>query len=118
MNKNDVDVRALAKLARLEVSAEELAKLENEIPDILAFVETVQKAAVSRETTTPALHNVMRSDENPHESGVYTETLMKAAPVSENNRVVVKQVVSRAEIFRKQSDHENPSVVSKKATKK
>ena len=42
-----IDVRALAKLARLEVSDAELAKLEKEIPDILAFVETIKKADVS-----------------------------------------------------------------------
>jgi len=90
-----VDVVALAKLARLEVSDAELAKLEKEIPDILAFVETIQKAPVSKEVKAPALRNVMRADENPHESGVYTETLLKAAPTSEDNRIVVKQVISR-----------------------
>jgi len=37
-----IDVRALASLARLEVSDEELAKLEKEIPEILKFVETIQ----------------------------------------------------------------------------
>lgn len=90
-----IDVAALAKLARLEVSAEELQKLEKEIPDILAFVETIQKAPVSKEAKSPALRNVMRADENPHESGVYTEKLIKAAPASENDRIVVRQVVSR-----------------------
>ena len=90
-----IDVAALAKLARLEVGADELAKLEKEIPDILAFVETIQKAPVSKEVQAPALHNVMRVDENPHETGEYTERLMKAAPASEGNRIVVKQVISR-----------------------
>ena len=46
---DQVDIAALAKLARLEVSAEELAKLEEEIPAILHFVETIQKANVSAE---------------------------------------------------------------------
>ena len=112
----DIDISALAKLARLEVSAGELEKLKKEIPDILAFVEAIQEAPVSKEATTPELRNVMRADENPHESGKYTDVLLRAAPAQENNRIVVKQVVSRAEIFRKRSDHENPSVVSKKAT--
>ena len=40
----EIDVAALAKLARLEVSAEELAKLEKEIPSILAFVETYMES--------------------------------------------------------------------------
>jgi aspartyl/glutamyl-tRNA(Asn/Gln) amidotransferase C subunit len=90
-----VDITALAKLARLEVSSEELAKLEKEIPEILHFVETIQKANTGTEVSAPALRNVMRADGDPHESGVFTERLLKAAPKSENGRIVVKQVVSR-----------------------
>ena len=90
-----VDVAALAKLARLEVSAEELTKLETEIPEILAFVDTIQKADVSTEAKSPAHHNVMRPDENPHESGEYTERILDAAPARDGDRIAVKQVISR-----------------------
>ena len=90
------DVRALAKLARLEVSDAELARLEKEIPDILAFVATIQKADVGKEAGTSALQNVMRADENPHESGIYTEKLLSAAPAREGDRIVVKQVIKRS----------------------
>jgi|SRR3989344_941649 len=90
-----VDVSALAKLARLEVSDEEVARLEKEIPDILAFVEVIQKAHTGKEAEAPALRNVMRADENPHESGMYTEKLLAAAPAREGNRIAVKQVLSR-----------------------
>ena len=90
-----VDITALARLARLEVSDAELKKLETEIPDILAFVETIQKADVSTEAKTDGLRNVMRADENPHDSGKYTKTLLDAAPAREGNRVAVKQVISR-----------------------
>lgn len=96
MNKGEaVDIKGLAKLARLEVSDEELAKLEKEIPDILAFVETIQKADTSTISITPELRNVMRADENPHESGMYTEKLLSAAPAREGDKVAVKQVISR-----------------------
>ena len=95
MSKNNVDIRALAKLARLDVTDEELAKLEKEIPDILAFVQTIQKAVADMPLSSPSLRNVMRADENPHGSEMYTEKLIKAAPASENNRIVVKQVISR-----------------------
>lgn len=112
-----VDIRALAALARVDVTDAEVAKLETEIPNILKFVETIQKADISGVKNDTSLHNVMRADENPHDSGMYTETLLAAAPAREGNRIAVKQVISRAEIFKERSDYENPSVVSKKATK-
>ena len=90
-----VDIAALAKLARLEVSEAELKQLEKEIPAILAFVETIQKAKTEKEVGTPALHNVMRADENPHESGKYTKQLLDAAPSRDGDRIAVKQVISR-----------------------
>ena len=88
-----VNLAALAKLARLEVPDAELAKLEKEIPDILNFVEIIQGAPVSKEEAVPGLRNVMRADENPHESGVYTEKLLADAPAREGNRIAVKQVI-------------------------
>ena len=94
-----IDVRALASLARLEVSDEELAKLEKEIPDILKFVETIQKVAGKEISPSSGLINVMRADNppagGPHEGGKYTEALLKAAPASVDNRIAVKQVISR-----------------------
>jgi aspartyl-tRNA(Asn)/glutamyl-tRNA(Gln) amidotransferase subunit C len=90
-----VDIKALAELARLDISDAEVAKLEKEIPDILKFVEQIQNVASDAKPTSPELRNVMRADDMPHESGIYTERLLKAAPKSENDRVVVKQVISR-----------------------
>ncbi len=90
-----VDIKALADLARLEVSDAEIAKLEKEIPDILKFVEQIQGIATDSRPTPPELRNVMRSDDSPHESGIYTKKLVDAAPKHENDRIIVKQVVSR-----------------------
>lgn len=95
MTKINVDIRALANLARLEVSDEEVAKLETEIPEILSFVEMIQKAAGDALVADTSLHNVLRADENPHESGTYTETLLSAAPSRTGDRITVKQVISR-----------------------
>ena len=94
MSQN-VDVRALAKLARLDVSDEELAKLEKQIPEILAFVETIQKVSADAPDAESGLRNVMRDDVHPHETGLYTENLLKAAPAQKNNQIAVKQVISR-----------------------
>ena len=90
-----IDVKALAELARLEVSDDELARLEKEIPGILSFVEEIQKAAGEVPVSSPELRNVMREDKDPHESGMHTEVLLSAAPAQEGNRIVVKQVISK-----------------------
>lgn len=88
-----VDIRALAKLARLEVSDDEVAKLEKELPTILTFVEQIQKASTEVPVEEHALRNVMREDVNPHESGLYTKKLLDAAPAQEKDQVMVKQVL-------------------------
>ncbi len=90
-----VNVRALAQLARMEVQEAELQKLEQELPTILAFVETIQNAHVSNVQHDPMLRNVMREDGEPHESGIYTEKLLAQAPATKDGRLVVKQVISR-----------------------
>ncbi|HUO50127.1 MAG TPA: Asp-tRNA(Asn)/Glu-tRNA(Gln) amidotransferase subunit GatC [Candidatus Paceibacterota bacterium] len=95
MTDPKVDIKALATLARLEISDAEVAKLEEEIPAILRFVEQIQSVATDVKPKSPELHNVMRADENPHESGLYTKKLLDAAPKADKDRVVVKQVLSR-----------------------
>ncbi len=89
------EIQKLANLARLEVSESELEKLGQELPEIITFVETIQKANPSSETITPELRNVLRADENAYEGGTFSETLLKAAPARKGDRVVVKQVITR-----------------------
>lgn len=90
-----IDVRALAALARINITDAEVVALEKELPDILGFVDEIQHAHASVSVVTPALHNVMRADEHPHESGTYTERLLAIAPAVKNGYVKVKQVLSR-----------------------
>ncbi|MBV9159602.1 MAG: aspartyl/glutamyl-tRNA amidotransferase subunit C [Candidatus Kaiserbacteria bacterium] len=89
------DIKNLAKLARLEVAEAELERLQKELPEILSFVEMVQKASTNLKAGVPEHRNITRPDENPIESGTYTETLLKAAPAREGDRIAVKQVISR-----------------------
>ena len=88
-----VDIRALARLARLEVSDEEVATLEKELPSVLEFVEQIQKASSESPPEEHSLRNVMREDANAHESGLYTKKLLDAAPAQEKDYVAVKQVL-------------------------
>lgn len=95
MTDKQVDVKALAQLARLEVSEAEISKLEKEIPNILSFVAAIQEAVADVSSEAPKHRNVMRDDEKPHEGGIYSEALLSAAPAREGNRIAVKQVISR-----------------------
>lgn len=90
-----IDIEALAKLAKLEVSADERTKLETEIPMILGLVETIQAVAADISHESPAHRNILREDANPHETGLHTRTLLDAAPAQKDDQVAVKQVISK-----------------------
>lgn len=90
-----VDVRALAALSRLQVSSEEVIQLEKDISAILSFVEEVQKAPAPSVDAAIMHRNVMREDGEPHASGVHTEAVLRGAPKVIDNRIVVKQVISK-----------------------
>ncbi|MEN9413238.1 MAG: hypothetical protein RLZZ342_325 [Candidatus Parcubacteria bacterium] len=92
-----IDIRALAQLARLELSETEVQKLEAEIPGILDLVAQITEVSADMpKAVSPAHRNVMRADDGAHETGTYTETLLAAAPARVGNQVEVKQVVSRS----------------------
>lgn len=93
-----VDVAALAKLARLEVSEAELVKLADEIPHILSFVESIQAVSDLAPEEAVGVHNVLRADENPYERGAFSERLLAGAPTRVKDYVAVKQVISRKKI--------------------
>lgn len=97
MEKLEVDIEALAELARIAIPRGEKESLKQEIPAILSFVETIRtvSAEASRAAPVPAAHrNVMRDDVVGHASGEYTEALVSAAPAREGAYVKVKQVIT------------------------
>lgn len=88
------DIKALTRLARLDVSDQDMKELEEQIPAILSFAARIQEVAATVEADKNPVHkNVMREDTNPHEPGAYTETLISAAPEHEKNFVSVAQVL-------------------------
>lgn len=90
-----VDVRALAALSRLSISDEEASRLEKDVEAILGFVAQVQNAPAASGEGSVSLKNVLREDAEPHESGIYTDALLAAAPKTKDGRIVVKQVISK-----------------------
>lgn len=88
------EVKKLAELARIEVSDAEARTLAKDMEQILGYVEQVRNIAeISRGIPEEGLVNVMREDIAPHESGVYTSTLVSAAPETESGFVKVPKIL-------------------------
>ena len=92
-------VLALAKLARIEISDTEAESLSKEFDAILGYVGEIKKIA-DPSPPSPKLgegkggvYNVMREDENPHESGIYTEKILNEAPDREGDYIRVKKIL-------------------------
>lgn len=92
MNKDDV--LKLATLARIEVSDAEATELAGDMENILAYVGQVNDLDLTEEDgETGPIFNVMREDNNAHESGLYTEDLLQAAPEREGDYIKVKKIL-------------------------
>ncbi len=96
------EVEKLAALARITVPESEMAKLQKDMGAILDYVSQINEANelatdIQDDPSSIArfgVKNVMREDGEPHESGMYTEKLLKSAPKSENGYVKVKKILS------------------------
>lgn len=91
MNKEEV--LKLAKLARVEVSQDEAESLSRDFGAILDYVSEINEAKVPALKNDLVLKNVMREDENAHDSGIYTEALLNEAPSREGSFVKVKKIL-------------------------
>ena len=92
---NAEEVLKLAKLARIGISAEEAESLSHEFEAILGYVGQVKEIANPQTTkeTPLGLRNIMREDTNPHESGKFSEAILKNAPAREENYIKVKKIM-------------------------
>lgn len=90
------EIEKLAGLSRLELSEEEKERMISEFDSILGYIASIQKVASKtseRDRSIVATVNVMREDKDPHESGLYTEQLVGAAPKREENYIRVKKIL-------------------------
>lgn len=88
------DIEKLSELARIEMSQEEKEKILKDMDSILGFVNQIQEADVDiTEREAGEIRNIMRKDENPHESGEYTEDILKEAPKVRNEYIEVKKIL-------------------------
>ncbi len=88
------DVEHLAGLARISISDSEKELLRHDLEEILAYVSQVKDVATNIGVPIVGeLRNVMREDREPHESLMFTEVLLSAAPAREGNRLLVKKIL-------------------------
>lgn len=89
------EVRKLAALSRLRLTPEEVEKYQNDLSEILTYVEILQNVDVKGLEPTSqvtGLQNVVRADEeiNYH---VEPADLLNNAPAVEYNQFKVKRII-------------------------
>jgi aspartyl-tRNA(Asn)/glutamyl-tRNA(Gln) amidotransferase subunit C len=87
---DDINIKKIAKLARIEINETDEAELATNITDILSYVGSVKK--VADEAGSPEagpVRNVLREDTDPHEPGEYRDALLREAPSVDGDGYIV-----------------------------
>jgi len=89
------EIEKLAGLARIEIKDSEKDKLKEDINEILIFVEQIKgaHASMKEDSAKEPIRNVMREDEKPHETGLYTKDIVNEFPKKEGNYLKVKNIL-------------------------
>ncbi len=90
------DVKHIAKLARLGLSTDELAKIEKELSCVFDFFKQLEQVDVSevKPTSHPYfLENITRGDVARKQPPEAADKLLKAAPATKNRYVKTKPVL-------------------------
>jgi aspartyl-tRNA(Asn)/glutamyl-tRNA(Gln) amidotransferase subunit C len=92
---NREDVLKLARLARLDLTDEEVAEFQDELSAILQYVEQLQSVDVEGLKPTnqvTGLTNVTRPDE-VRDYGYKVEKLLENVPAVKDNQIQVKRML-------------------------
>ena len=92
--RDTIDVAYIARLARLELTDEELRMLQGQLQDIVGYIRKVRELDVS--SVEPMSHvipmsNVFREDETRY--GLPRETILANAPVERDGQFIVPRIV-------------------------
>jgi len=88
------DVEKLALLARIEMPEAEKQDFLDKIPSILEYIGQIQEfSGEAPEKKIGDNYNVMRDDENPRDSGMYTEKILAQAPEKQDGYFKVKKIL-------------------------
>lgn len=84
----------LAKLARIELSEDEINTFPGQLEEILGFVKQVMTVDVSGvQPRDFSLINVMREDENPHEVGENRNEILAGMPEVKDDYLKVQKIL-------------------------
>lgn len=88
------DIQKLARLARITISDEEIKNLQDDLKTILKYVSEIKSVSSKDVKLSIGTHyNIMREDKEPHESGIFTEDLLREAPQTERGYIKVKKIL-------------------------
>ncbi|MEI6296371.1 MAG: Asp-tRNA(Asn)/Glu-tRNA(Gln) amidotransferase subunit GatC [bacterium] len=87
------EIEKLAELGRIELTEEEKTKMQTDLGSILDYVSQLKDAPVVEYAGDKKHINVFREDIEAHDSGEYTDAILKNAPKIKDGYVVVKQVM-------------------------
>jgi len=97
MQISDKEIDKLGSLARIKLREVEKKELSADIESILGYVSEIQEVSsdLDRDMSGDKDNNVnvMREDKEPHESGLYTQKILKEAPDREENYFKVKKIL-------------------------
>jgi aspartyl-tRNA(Asn)/glutamyl-tRNA(Gln) amidotransferase subunit C len=91
------EVRHVAKLARLQLTADEIATLQGELSALLDHVDRIRRLDTGDVPPTAhplPLHNVLRADEV--RPGLDRDEVLAAAPAVEGDRFLVPSILGEA----------------------
>ena len=98
-NKNNVikrdDIKKFAELSRISVSEDEIDALQNDMENILSYVEKVKGISDEVELEMGEVKNVLREDKTVHREGIYSEVLMKEVPHTKDGFVKVRKIIGQ-----------------------
>ncbi len=91
-----VGIKKLAELSRLKLLETEIDEYQEKISDILKYIDSLKEATAGKTDLIMGNlenRNILREDQNPHESGIYTDDLLAASPDRKDNFVKVKKIL-------------------------
>lgn len=89
------EIKKLADLSRIELKEEEIEKMCGEIDAVLEYVGQIKSVSgeAGEKIEFGQVHNVLREDKDPTESGTYSELLVAEFPEKEKGFLKVKKIL-------------------------